>query len=366
MSSKDDKNTSMKATLLYFWPYIRDERRRLIHSGIAMLFVSLFGLVGPLLIRRAIDVDMKNSSLTGLFITASIYMGIQAMLLFLSYYQMVWMESMGQHILYKLKSKLFSHVSTLPLKFFNNYPGGKLISRIEGDGQRLYQFFTRAVLGVVSNLLMFFGMLAIMFYVHWKMTLIVMAILPGILIFTVYLTKKIIPMFRKRREMIAEILKIFGEFFQGMSVIQAFNRQRHTINEVKKLNQGYYNWEKKSELWFVLYHNSITWMESIALALVLWVGANQYLNGFVTIGTLVLFIQYIRQFFEPIFRLSHQVTLFQEATASASRIVDLFEMQSEPKGTLPIVELPNIEQNIVFDNVSFKYNDDGPWILKNK
>ncbi|HOD40377.1 MAG TPA: ABC transporter ATP-binding protein, partial [Candidatus Wallbacteria bacterium] len=303
--------------------FIKPYLSNIIFAIVLLVIVSSLSLAGPIIIKRLIDVDIANGLYSGIWLSAAMYIAVKLAMLAGNYFQMYTLQRVGVSIMCDIKLKLFSHILRLPLKYFEKNPAGKLISRIESDTETLRQLFTNTVMTLFQDLLMFAGMLAVMFYLSAKLTFIVLLILPFLFAGAFYIQRELRVRFKTAREKASMVSKFLSEYIQGMQCVQAFNYENASKTKMDRHND-----EKKGTFYFaevleIIFHNSILLAEALTLSFVLYFGGSMALNKELTIGTLVLFIGYIRQCFEPIIRLSEQFNIIQKARVAAERIFEI-------------------------------------------
>jgi len=357
--------------------FIKPYLSNIIFAIVLLVIVSSLSLAGPIIIKRLIDVDIANGLYSGIWLSAAMYIAVKLAMLAGNYFQMYTLQRVGVSIMCDIKLKLFSHILRLPLKYFEKNPAGKLISRIESDTETLRQLFTNTVMTLFQDLLMFAGMLAVMFYLSAKLTFIVLLILPFLFAGAFYIQRELRVRFKTAREKASMVSKFLSEYIQGMQCVQAFNYENASKTKMDRHND-----EKKGTFYFaevleIIFHNSILLAEALTLSFVLYFGGSMALNKELTIGTLVLFIGYIRQCFEPIIRLSEQFNIIQKARVAAERIFEILTLETEESyikelgkiNDAPADDEKQTEQaycgapaetafkdSIVFDNVSFSYD----------
>ncbi|PJA30256.1 MAG: antibiotic ABC transporter ATP-binding protein [candidate division Zixibacteria bacterium CG_4_9_14_3_um_filter_46_8] len=344
-------------------PLLKPYKGRLALGFLLLILATTATITGPILIKRAVDVDIKNSDYSGLMVTAAIYMGIQIVFLILNYLQRINLEWIGQQAMATLRKRLFNHIVHMSMKFFNENPVGRLLSRVESDTESLRMLFTNTIVTLLGDFLLLVGMFGVMAYVDWRLTLILAALAPVILILTYYYQKITNPMFLRARKRMADIAAFLTEYIQGMSVVQIFNRGEQVRQKSYEVNSRKFKIETKAELMVVLFFNTVFFTETIAICLILWFGGKMALSRVITVGTLLMFIQYIRRFFEPIFHLSEQMHIIQKAMAGSSRIFSLLAHEQRVKDPESPLLVKPFEKSIVFENVSFAYKDED-WVLK--
>lgn len=309
--------------------FIKPYLKSIIAAIFLLVIVSSLALVGPIIIKRLIDVDIANGLYKGIWISAGMYIAVKLAMLACNYFQMYTLQRVGVSIMCDIKLKLFSHILRLPLKYFEKNPAGKLISRIESDTETLRQLFTNTVMTLFQDLLMFAGMLGVMFYLSAKLTIIVLLILPFLFAGAFYIQRELRSRFKTARDKASMVSKFLSEYIQGMQCVQAFNYET-----TAKVKMNEHNDDKKNSFYFaevleIIFHNSILLAEALTLSFVLYFGGIMALDKQLTIGTLVLFIGYIRQCFEPIIRLSEQFNIIQKARVAAERIFEILTLEPE-------------------------------------
>jgi len=331
---------------------------------LVLLFAaSGVSLVGPILVKRAIDVDIAGKNFRGLVLTVLLFVAAQLAFLLLSYVQRVKLETVGQTIISSLRERLFARVTGMSLSFFDKNPVGRLISRVESDTEAMRMLFTSAVVTFLGDIIMFLGMLAVMAYVNFKLTLVTALILPPILTAAWLFSKKTTPLFLTVRKRTADVTAFLTEHLQGSAIIQIFGREKQATEAMRDANQRKYKIGLKVELIVVAFFNSLFLTETIGMTLILWQGGKWALSGVVTIGTLMMFMGYVRRFFEPLHRLSEELSTIQRAFSGAQRVFELIDTQPEIMDKPVTLEWKRFEKGIDFENVWFSY-DNNDWVLR--
>ena len=344
------------------WPFFRRYLSRVIAAGALLVVASGLGLLGPVLLKRAIDVNIGHNDLRGLAVTSLIYLGIQLVLLVVAYYQQVWLALVGERGAADLKQALFRHVMDLPMSFFDKTPAGKLISRVESDTEALKMLFTRTSVVLLQSALMLVGMGIIMGVTNLRLFLLVLVLLPPFVAAFWVFQKKVRPVYMQVRRTVAETNNLVSEALKGLPVIQVFCQQRRFAQRMDDLNRLKYKGELKAT---ILWH--AVWMlvdfgEVLGTGLVLGVGGVLALKGQLTIGTLFLFVSYITRLFGPLRAISDQINVMQRAFASAERTFQVLDQPQEPVGAGD--EAPfRLAQAITCEHVDFAYDGEN-FVLK--
>ncbi len=332
------------------------------------LFVCLMLLVGatglsltwPLLLRHAIDVDIAAGDLKGLLWTVAGIALIQVITIVFQYIMRVRLEIIGQDIMLELKRRLFNHILSLDISFFDKHPVGRLMARVESDTEALRLLFTNTVVLVIGDVLLISGIYSILFYTHWKLALALLVNIPIIALMVWEFNKETTPRFLEVRKKMAEVTATVTEFLHGMSIIQIFHRGAYARKRVFEANRLKFKDDVYVNIGVILFFNSVFFFEYVKIATVLVLGP---IWG-VSFGTIMMFIMYIWRSFEPIWRTSEQLSNFQKAVAGSKRIFALLSTRSRLVEAAKPVSWTRLERGIRFEDVSFSYTDDGNYALK--
>jgi len=337
------------------WPFFRRYLGRVTAAGALLIVSTGLGLLGPVLLKRAIDVNIGHGDLSGLAVTSLIYLAIQLVLLVSGYYQQVWLALVGERGAADLKQALFRHVLDLPMSFFDKTPAGKLISRVESDTEAMKMLFTRTSVVLLQSALMLVGMSIIMGVTSLRLFLLVLVLLPPFVVAFWVFQKKVRPVYIQVRRTVAETNNLVSEALKGLPVIQVFGQQRRFAQRMDDLNRLKYKGELKAT---ILWH--AVWMlvdfgEVLGMGLVLGVGGVWALKGQLTIGTLFLFVSYITRLFGPLRAISDQVNVMQRAFASAERTFQVLDQAPEPAG-IPVPQPFRLKEAISCEHLNFAYD----------
>ncbi|HTW90644.1 MAG TPA: ABC transporter ATP-binding protein [bacterium] len=337
------------------WPFFRRYLRLVLAAGSLLLVTTGLGLLGPVLLKRAIDVNIGHGDLRGLAVTSLTYLAIQAFILSAAYFERVWLALVGERGAADLKQALFQHVLDLPMSFFDKMPAGKLISRVESDTEALKMLFTNTSVVLLQSVLMLVGMCVIMGVTSFKLFSLVLVLLPPFVVAFWLFQKRVRPVYMQVRKTVAETNNLVSETLKGLPVIQVFCQQRRFAQRMDDLNRLKYKGElKASILW------SSVWMlvdfgEILGTGLVLGFGGVWALRGQLTIGTLFLFVSYITRLFGPLRAISDQINVMQRAFASAERAFGILDQAPEPAGKTGAGPL-RLKEAIRCENVNFAYD----------
>jgi ATP-binding cassette subfamily B multidrug efflux pump len=359
-----EKTVKSRQAFARLLPLLKPHKRPLFFCLILLAGATLLSLYWPILLKRALDVDIKNSDFQSLLVTALGIGLLQAAALTLQYIQRIKLETIGQGVMVDLKRKLFDHILSLDISFFDRNPVGRLMARIESDTEALRMLFTNTVVLLVGDLLLMVGIYAVMFYYSWRLTLILLAVVPCIGLLIYVFERKTTPRFLEVRKKMAELTATITEFLQGMSIVQIFHRGAYARQRVDYANELKFIEDRYVNIAVVLFFNTVFFFEPIGIGLVLFFGMLWVKSGALTVGTISLFIILIWRSFEPIWRVSEQLSTIQKAVAGAKRIFALLSEEQKLPDPVKPVHFSKLKKGIRFEHVWFSYTGDDNYALK--
>lgn len=332
------------------------------------LLVTAAGLALPRLIQLAMDDYILKTDLpmdrrtSGLLTISLLFAGMVTLGFAVNFLQVLVLEWTGQRIMHFLRQALFIHLQQLDLSFFNAHPVGKLVTRLTNDIQNMYEMFTSVIVTLFNDGLKLLGILAILFWMNWRLTLLLSFILPVMILITAWFGRLARDAFREIRTHLARINAFIQEAVSGIAIIQIFLREKDTHERFMHLNRSYYRTTLQQIHIFGIFIPLIEVMSSLSMALIIWYGGGEIVREHMTLGVLTAFISYMRLFFQPIRELSQKYSIVQSALASAERIFQLFEN----KEMLPVAAEPvrpeQVKGAITFNGVNFEYEPGRPVI----
>lgn len=306
----------MRRLLVYLRPY----KGRALLALVLVLAVSALELVGPYLIKVAIDVYITARDWPGLVRLSGFFFLILVLRMVTGFYQAYVLQMTGQRIMYDMRSQIFGHLQRLPMRFFDTNPVGRLMTRVIGDVDVLNNLFVAGIVTVAGDFVVLFGIMGVLLWMNWRLALVSFLVLPAIIVATRYFQKSVRTSFRNVRTKLARLNAFMQENFLGMPTVQAFCRERENYGQFDHINALHRDANLASILAFSLFFPVIELLASVSIALMLWYGGGQALRGVLTIGSLTAFFQYARRFFQPIQDLSEKYNIVQEAMASSERV----------------------------------------------
>ena len=344
-------------------PLFRPHAKYLFAAFGLLVFITASQLVGPLVLQYIIDTSIPSSDIRGLLTAAAIYVLVAAGGAGVGYLQAITLFKLGINIVTDLKSRLFSHVLHLGLDFHEKLSPGRLISRVESDTETLKELFSDVAVNLLRNLMLFFGILTVLCIKNFAIAAYILLLVPVLFgatfVFLTYMRR----FWREWRAQWAIVTGYVTEYVQGMDVIQQFNYQPTARRRMREVNLGKYRIEVPAMFFEYSFWGAFLYGEILAIMIVLIIGVRGVFAGSVTVGVLVLFIEYIRQMFWPIMQLSEQLNFIQRSLVSVERVFGILETEpSVQDGPSPANEL-TFERAIAFENVWFAYDGEN-WILR--
>lgn len=333
----------------------------------AFFFLSAataINLANPIVAKYIIDTAIPSKDQKSLFISAGIYFGNSVLFLFFSYLMSMRLVKTGQTIIVALKARMLRHMLTLDLDFYAKNQVGRLNARVQSDTGALYELFTETAVTIFKDLFMFLGVFAIMAYYNLKLTLILLPVFPIIFIITRLFVKKSSPIFISVRKLTAEISAFLTEHLNGIGVIQAFGRETGTAGKMETLNAKKFSTELSGELSSVAFFLSILFLHPAFTAAIFGFGGAMAMRGEVTVGILVMFILYLGQLFDPIFRFSEHISIIQRSFSSGHRICKILELTAAIKEPSRPHYMTSVKNEVEFRNVWMRYSPEADWALK--
>lgn len=349
-----------KRLLSYFKPY----KLQIVFATALTITIAALAAVRPRLTPIAIDDKIANKDIPGLQLIVIILLGtliLQGIIQYVMAYLTSWI---GQKIIYDLRKKVFEHTINLNLKFFDNNPIGRLVTRVTNDIDVLYEVFSSGLVTAFGDIFTIIWILYFMFTLDWRLSLLSLSVLPILIYATSVFRKKVRASYSRIRILVAKINSYIQEHITGISIVQLFVKEKETIEEFEKINREHTEQNKKSIFYYAVFFPIVELIGAAAVGIIIWYGGGQVFNNAVSVGVIISFIQFTEMFFRPIRDLSEKYNILQTAMASSERIFELLDQKSpilDPKKPRPI---KNVNGKIEFKNVWFAYNEED-YILKN-
>ncbi len=360
-----------RSLLLRMLRYVRPYRGWM---ALALLLVAPLTLLSntlPLLIRDAIDhglapADVPASLRRGVLLNvAGLYMLVGFGAFLMRYAQGYLLSWLGQRMLFDMRADIFDKILRLPFRYFDRHPVGRLMTRVGSDVEAMQRLLTDGLIGLTTDFLMLAGVLAFMFWVNTRLALVMLALFPPLLLILILLNGRVRASHRAVRQRQSALNAYLQEMLTGMSTIQLFNREATANAGFARQNGPLRDAFLRAVAWFSYAFPATEIMGALAAVLILGLGGRQILSGdgSLTIGELLAFLAYLREFFRPLDDLSEKSNVLQAAMASGERVFGLMDTTEEIADPAVPAKLDSFRGEIAFDRVWFAYQDED-WVLR--
>jgi len=349
----------LRRVLVYMKPY----RKVFIWSIILTITMAATAPLMPVLIEYTLDNYILKGDTSGLGLMALLMLALLVLDTLVRYFQTLYTNTLGQSVIRDLRSDVFDHITQLRLKYFDRTPIGRLITRTVSDLETISDIFSQGIIQIVGDILQLVVILGVMFYTDWRLTLIVLSLMPIMLLATYFFKRAMRSSFQDVRTWVSRLNTFLQEHISGISVIQYFAREKQEYNKFISINAQHRNAHIRSNWYFSIFFPVIEIIMAIALGLLVWYGSKSALEGRATLGVVVAFIMYINMIFRPLRELVDKFNTLQMGIIGAERIFSVLDTdeKTQNQGTAKPLKL---EGKIAFENVWFAYDDEN-WVLKN-
>tara|TARA_B100000579_G_scaffold118192_1_gene95033 strand:+ start:8304 stop:10067 length:1764 start_codon:yes stop_codon:yes gene_type:complete len=327
------------------------------------LSLSILQPIRPFITQIIIDDYVSLNDIEGLrkmIILLLVLLILNAIVMYFHTYLSGWL---GQNIIKDIRIKLFSHLQNFKLQFFDKTPIGRIVTRNVSDIETIADIFGQGIAAIIGDVLQLFGIVFLMFYINWKLTLISLATLPFLFLTTYIFKEKVKLSFNNVRNAVANLNSYVQEHIIGMNIVQIFGNEKKEYERFKKINETHLKANLKAVLYYSIYFPVMELFTSIGLGLLIWYGSNQLFTEEVTLGVLVAFIMYLQLFFRPIRAIADRFNTLQMGVVSSKRIFDLLDRKENIISNEKLYDV-QLKGDVEFKNVWFAYNDDD-YVLKN-
>lgn len=365
-----DKNI-LRRLLTYAKPYTMNF---VIAIAIIMVIVVL-ELYQPILIGNAVDgflsqyaagtalASERSAHAFGIIKIGFTYFLTVIGIFILNYAQAMILARTGQKIIYNIRSQIYKHLTRLSLSFFTRNPIGRLVTRVTNDTEALNEMYTSVIVNILKSIFVLFGIIFTMIRYNLRLSLLTFTVIPFIIISTFTFKKVSRKNHREIRSKISALNAFISEHVSGMKIVQIFAVENAIFDKFKSRNEELKNDHMKQLFTFAIYNPTNYLMRIVAYCILLWFGGKMVIEGRISIGTIVIFQNYITKFFEPIQQLAEQLNIIQSASAASERIFILLDEEPEIKDSENALEIDSFKGSIEFKRVWFAYKED-EWILR--
>jgi|APSaa5957512622_1039677.scaffolds.fasta_scaffold03138_4 ATP-binding cassette, subfamily B, multidrug efflux pump len=354
--------------LLQFSQYVKPHKSWLFFSFSAIPITTASTVLIPLLIVRIIDDYIIPGDLIGLrnmvsLLSGAILAGYAADGIY-SYC----LQRVGQLAIAQMRLSLYSHTLSLPRRYFDKTPIGLTLSRLTSDMEALGESITIGVLSLLTDLIKTISLFVFLFYLNWKLTLLIIIVLPATYLIASYLRKKLRFYYNAARAALAEATAFLQECLNGIKTVQLYGAEKKVLQQFKEKNRRFRKSQTRSNAYDAALFSVIEGLTSVTLVIIIWNGSGQILAKSITIGVMIGFVNTLSKIFIPIREFAQQLAMIQRALSALEHIHQLFsEKPEENDKPVPdtlkkkLIEFESLE----FENVSFRYSEKDPPVLRN-
>ena len=357
------KEMNKKSSTMRLIAYMKPYAHWVIFALLLVLGLTAFDLYRPMLVGDAIDTFGANGDYDVIIATAIKYAVVLALSFAFNIAQTWILQKTGQNIILQMRKDLYRHIQSLGSRYFDITPVGKLVTRVTNDVEALNEMYSGILVQLFRNIVKIVGLAGVMLVLDVRLAAISFVLMPLVIGLTVLCQKIARNIYRLYRTRLTDINTFLSEHLSGMKIIQIFGRQERKFEEFHDKNTKLYKAFYREMLMYAVFRPLIYILSILSLMIVLWFGSKNVFDEIISVGTLYIFSNYIRSFFDPIQELAEQFSTLQSSIASAEKI---FTVMDEDE-FIPEVENPKqpdkITGKIEFDHVWFAYDGEN-YVLK--
>ena len=357
------KEMNKKSSTMRLIAYMKPYAYWVIFALLLVLGLTAFDLYRPMLVGDAIDTFGANGDYDVIIATAIKYAVVLALSFAFNIAQTWILQKTGQNIILQMRKDLYRHIQSLGSRYFDITPVGKLVTRVTNDVEALNEMYSGILVQLFRNIVKIVGLAGVMLVLDVRLAAISFVLMPLVIGLTVLCQKIARNIYRLYRTRLTDINTFLSEHLSGMKIIQIFGRQERKFEEFHDKNTKLYKAFYREMLMYAVFRPLIYILSILSLMIVLWFGSRNVFDEIISVGTLYIFSNYIRSFFDPIQELAEQFSTLQSSIASAEKI---FTVMDEDE-FIPEVENPKqpdkITGKIEFDHVWFAYDGEN-YVLK--
>ena len=349
----------LKRVLRFSIPY----RSKMWLTAIFAILLAILAPLRPILINYALDNFVLIPNLELLFQITIVMIVVLALESIVQFYYIYYAAWIGQHVIQDLRGKIYKHIVSLKLSFFDKTPIGTVVTRTISDIETIAAIFSEGLLIIIAELLKIVAVLTVMIYTDVKLTIVSLASIPLLLIATSWFKRSIKSAFQQVRTQVSVMNAFIQEHIVGMNIVQIFVREKAEYQKFKKINKAHQDAHIRSILYYSIFFPLVEILSASSIGLIIWWGGSAILSGQdITFGELVAFILYIHMLFRPIRQLADRFNILQMGIVGSERVFKILDTDQKIKDNSDFV-LEKVKGDISFKDVFFAYNKE-QWVLK--
>jgi len=337
--------------------YMRPYWRPLVATGVLLLLHTGLSLLPPLFQRDIVDRVVATRDLSRLWLMVVGLVGVYVLLWLTGLGDQYTRHVLGARFIFDLRMHIYAYLQRLSLSFFERTSTGELMSRVTNDVNALEQFVTHGVILTTVDLLRLVGASAVLLVLEWRLALIMLVLVPVMAAGLRWFNQRVRPVYRSVRDRLGDINAKLEDNLAGIRVIQAFGQEESELERFRDVSEHYYRERVRAIRSWSTFFPALYAVAAIGGVGVLGAGAWLVIDGQLSLGTLVAFLSYVTSFYDPLRRLTEVDNTFQQAIAAGERIFELLDEVPEITDAPDAIALDEIEGDVVFDDVHFRYGD---------
>ena len=344
--------------------FAKPYKKQFIIATVSAILLSFLGPIRPMLINYAIDnfiiiSDPENLLKITVLLIALLF--CEGFIQFFYIYLSTWI---GQNVILDLRKKIFKHIVSLKMSYFDKTPIGTLVTRAVSDIETIADIFSQGLLVIIAELLKLVIVIFFMFYTDWRLSIIALLTIPVLLVATAWFKRNIKASFQAVRDKVSSINSFVQEHIVGMNIVQIFNREKAEFEKFKQINSEHRDAHLRSIFYYAVFFPVVEVLSAVSIGLVVWYGGEGIISGKdITIGEIIAFILFIQMMFRPIRQLADRFNVLQMGIVGSERVFRVLDTDDKINDEGKI-EVSDLNGEISFENVWFRYKKD-QWILKN-
>ncbi|HEY3581988.1 MAG TPA: ABC transporter ATP-binding protein [Pyrinomonadaceae bacterium] len=345
--------------LRYLKPYVR----LLIPALLLTLALNLLGILQPKFTQYAIDWHILPKRLIGLGWLVALYFATQLLRLVFSYFQAIFLNSIGQYVMFDMRKELYDKLQHQEVAYYDRNPVGRIMTRLTSDVDALNELFTAGVTDLLGDLVMIVAIISVMMWMDVRLTFVTLLTVPLLFGATTWFRRGARRGYDLVRTRIARINAFLQEHFAGAQTVQIFNAESKSVNTFEHINDEYRRANIDTIFYYAVFFPLVDLIGAIGVALIIWYGGYRVMQGALSLGALVAFIQYSQQLFQPIRDISDKYNVLQAAVVASHRIFKTLDLPIAIFSPAEPAKAERARGRIEFQNVWFAYKDED-WVLK--
>ncbi len=342
--------------------FVRPYRRLFWTTFALTILLSLLAVVRPVLMGVMVDDHAAKGDVQGLYILMAVLVALMALEAFVQFHQAYWTSWLGQTVTIDLRQALFAKITTFRMRYFDRTPIGTLVTRVVSDIETIEEIFSQGLLSIMGDLLKLVVVVVVMFVYNWELALWSLVPIPLLLWATRIFKNSIQRSFIDVRNQVAKLNAFVQEHIQGMAIVQLFGRERQEHEKFKQINRGHRAAHIRSVMAYSVFFPVVDVLSAVSIAILIWWGVGDVLQGVATFGELIAFLQFINMLYRPVRQLADRFNVLQMGMVGSERVFAVLDTEAgmDANGTRGT---EGVKGDIAFRDLWLAYNEE-EYVLK--